>query len=68
MLTEFQPGELPGREEEAKVWPADIASWYKVWATAEWVFERCVKNANMAGWDYAGKRPSLYEVRHRSEG
>lgn len=55
MTSAFQPGELPGNRR-TKTSPTDTATWQRVYDTAEFVYQQCVENEGMAGWEITGKR------------
>lgn len=64
MTVYFEEDELPGRRGGRS--PTDIATWQKVWDTAEFAYQRCVENEEAAGWESVGVYP-LEDLRRMNE-
>lgn len=59
MVDYFTPGFLPGTGGAEASTPTDVATWEKVLKVAESVYELCVGDKKMAGWDHVGKYSSF---------
>lgn len=62
MTVYFEEDKLQGRRGGRS--PTDIATWQKVWDTAEFAYQQCVENEEAAGWDSVGKH--LYPRRSQA--
>lgn len=65
MRSYFKPGGLPGGRSTR--WLTDVATWQQVWDTAESVYQRCVEDEKIAGWESTGESeissPSVYHLK-----
>lgn len=65
MTNYFKPGELPGgRTQRSRT---DVATWQEVWDTAEFVYQQCVEQEEVAGWDATGEPWSPGKVGYRGD-
>lgn len=53
MTNSFRIGDLPGGYGKGS--PTDVATWQDVWETAEFVYQQCVENEDLAGWESTGE-------------
>lgn len=62
MLSEFEPGWLPGLDARFKP-QVDVASFEDLWFAANEIIYSCMGNAHTLGWHEEGERLALFEYR-----